>query len=433
MDPITVATKRFLQELERHWKRHPGGVARLVARVSDRVHLIKALRLAEYEPSNRRPLFVFEAGFEAAEIYFAGLCQQVTSDYELVRKGAAEEGVTLAPLDAPTRSPALTPEAHAMAVLAAAGERLGTHLDGAFVALVPKATADTEAWRRSMERLSRTTRLPSLRMAVLDPEDGPLVGVLGSEGARFSFDTDELFDFVEQQTNRTSAGPPVPPGPSVASGQRAGVGQAPGREAVKPETAAALQALFLKGARGAAKNDFGAAVAAYRSARDLCHDQGLAQEEAMAAFALGGAHLAAGNRPMAQVTYGQAALLAAQEKLWLMSCQAKLGEAGVGWMEQDFGRAARAYAEAASLAKRGEMVPLYIEARRMEGLCHQHRGAEPEAIVAWRKAVEEGTVAEEPARRASTFREVVTALADLLEERGLRPQAIHLRSLLDES
>lgn len=41
------------------------------------------------------------------------------------------------------------------------------------------------------------------------------------------------------------------------------------------------------------------------------------------------------SRPiMAQATYRKAALLAAQEKLWSIACQAKLGEAGVGWMKR---------------------------------------------------------------------------------------------------
>lgn len=431
MDPITVATKRFLRDLDRLWKRYPGRIARLVAQAGARTHVIKALRLAEYEPSNRRPLFLHEAAFDAAEPYFAGLCDRVATDYELVRKGAAEEGVTLAPLEPPVRSPALSPEAHATAVLAAAAERLAAHLDGALVALIPKSTSDAGAWRKSMEQLSRTARPPSLRIAVLDPEDGPLSSVLGPEGARFSFDIDELFDFVEKQTNQRSEGPPVPPGPTLSPPQQAAFEQATGRKLPKPETAAAIQALFLKGARAAAKNDSKATIEAYRRARDLCHNEGLAVEEAAAAFALGGAYLAAGTRPMAQATYGQAALLAAQEKQWSVACQAKLGEAGVGWMERDFGRAARAYAEAAALAERGEIAPLRIEALRMEGLCHQHRGAEAEAIQSWRKAIDAGTSADEPARHASTFREVVTDLANLLERRGLRPQAVHLRALLD--
>jgi tetratricopeptide (TPR) repeat protein len=432
VDPITVATKSFLRELDRFWKRYPERCARLIAPAGDRTHVIKALRLAEYDPLNRRPLFLYDAAFTAAEPYFAGLCERAAADYELVRKGAAEEGVSLAPLELPPRPAALSMEAHAAAVLDAVAERLASRLEGALVALLPKSIADDGQWRKSIERLSRAPRPASLRIAVLDPDDGPLSSVLGPEGARFSFAIDELFDFAEQQTSRTSEGPPLPPGPSLSREQRAAYEQATGRKVPKPEAAAALQALFLKGARASAKKDFKGASDAYRRARDLCHDEGLAVEEAAAVFALAGAHLAAGARPMAQATYGQAALLAAQEKLWTMACQAKLGEAGVGWMEKDYGRAARAYSEAAALAERGEIAPLQIEALRMEGICHQHRGAEPEAILAWRKAIDAGVATDEPARRASSFREVVTALADVLEQRGLRPQAAHLRALLDE-
>lgn len=431
MDPITVATRRFLRELDRLWKQRPERIARLVAPAGDRTHVIKALRLAEYDPSNRRPLFVYDGAFEAAEPYFAELCDRVSADYELVRRGAAEEGVTLAPLDPPARSPALSPEAHAAVVLVAAAGRLASRLDGALVALIPKSIADASEWRKSLERLSQATRPSSLRIGVLDPEDGPLSSVLGPEGARFSLDISEIFDFAEQQSSRRSEGPPLPPAPALSPEQRAAFEQATGRKMPKPEVAAAIQPLFLKGARAAAKSDFKAASDAYRRARDLCHDEGLSVEEAAATFALGGAYLAAGARPMAQATYGQAALLAAQEKLWSVACQAKLGEAGVGWMQSDFGRAARAYAEAAALAERGEIAPLRIEALRMEGLCHQHRGVEAEAIKAWRKAIDAGAAADEPARRASTFREVVTALTDLLERRGLKPQATHLRALLE--
>lgn len=430
MDPITVATRRFLRDLARLWKQRPDRIARLVASSGDRGHVVKAMRLGEYDPSNRRPLFVYDAPFEATEPYFAGLCDRISTDYELVRRGVADEGVTLPRLSPPARVPALSPEAHAIAVLTAASERLSSRLDGALVALLPRSIANTSAWRGSIERLSRVARPPSLRIAVLDPEGGPLSSVLGPEGARFSFDLDELFDFVEQQSDRKSEGPLVAPGPALSPQQRADFEQATGRKMPVAETAAALQACFLEGARAAAKNDFKAAAEAYRRARDLCHGEGLAAQEAGATFALGGAYLAAGARPMAQATYGQAALLAAQEQLWSVACQAKLGEAGVGWMASDFVRAARAYAEAALLAERGEIVQLRIEALRMEGLCHQHRGAEADAIQAWRRAIDAGTAADEPARRASTFREVVTALADLLDRRGLRPQAMHLRALL---
>ncbi len=197
-----------------------------------------------------------------------------------------------------------------------------------------------------------------------------------------------------------------------------------------PHVMAELRSLFLEGARASAKKDFQTAGQLYRRARDISHDHGLAGQEVAAAFALGGASLSGGNRPQAQAFYGQAALLGAQERLWTIACQAKLGEAGVGWMENDYARAGRAYAEAALLAERGEIVPLRIEALRMEGVCHQQRGAEADAIVAWRRAIDSGTNADEPTRQASSFAEVVKTLADLLDARGLRPQADHLRTLL---
>lgn len=430
MDPITVATKGFLRDLERLWKRDPTRIARLVARPDDHDNIVKALRYAEYDPANRRPLFLHDIAFVEPEDYVRKLCERVAADYELVRLGAAEEGVNLAQFDVPVRPAALSADAYAMTVLVALAERFASHLDGVLVALIPTSVRDVAQWRKLIEQWDRSSRPASLRMAAFDAENGPLSNVLGSECARFSFDMDELFDYAQQQTNRQSAGPAVAPAPTLSPDQKAALEQSTGRKIAAPETATRLRALFLEAARAASKQDFKAAAGMYRQARSLAHDEGLAGEEVAATFALGGACLAAGDRPMAQAMYGQAALLGAQEKLWTIACQAKLGEAGIGWMEQDFGRAGRAYAEAAALAERGEIVPVRIEALRMEGLCHQQRGAEPEAIQAWRKAIEAGTAADKPARSASTFPDVVKTLADLLERRGFRTQADHLRTLL---
>lgn len=430
MDPITVATKRFLKDLERFWKRAPQRIARLVAQAEDRKQIITALRIAEHSITNRRPLFLYEAPFDSAPLYFDKLVEEALGDYELVRRGAAEEGVTLAEMKIPTRSSTLSPEIHAHTVLMAISERLATKLDGAVLALVPKAVLNASAWRKSVERLAKEDRSPMLRIAIFDPDEGIVESVLGTEGARFQFDIDELFDYAQKQGNQKSAGPQIPPGPALSPAQQADFEESTGSKLAPPETMAELRSLFLEGARAAAKKDFQQAGQYYRRARDLSHEHGLAGQEVAAAFALGGASLAGGNRPLAQAMYGQAALLGAQSQLWTISCQAKLGEAGVGWMEKDYGRAGRAYAEAALLAERGSLVPLRIEALRMEGICHQQRGAEADAIVAFRKAIDSGTSADEPTRAASTFAEVVKTLATLLDARGLRPQADHLRTLL---
>lgn len=431
MDPITVATHAFLRQLERSWKIYPGRVARLIAHMRDRPHVIKALRLAEYDPANRRPLFLYEAAFTSDGLYFDGLCDRMLADYALLQKGAAEEGVALPSLAAPARAAELTPDARAAVVMAAVADRLAARLDGAVVALVPEAVIEPSAWCKAIERLAQRARPAGLRVAVLDPEDGPLSEVLGKEGARFAFDIDELFDFAEQQAKRPSDGPNGSQAPVLSPEQRDAYERASGRKLAAPETAARLQSLYLKAARAAAKNEPLKAAQAYREARELCRAGGLLVEEAGAAFALAGAYLAAGSRSTARTTFGEAALLAAQAELWSVACQAKLGEAGVGWMEKDHTQAARAYAEAARLAERASAAPLEIEALRMEGLCHQQRGAEADAIGAWRRAIDAGGALDAPARRASTFREVVTSLAEVLDRRGLRPQAAHLRSLLD--
>lgn len=431
MDPITVAARRFLRDLERFWKRHPGRVARLVADSRDRGQVLKALRLAEYDPSNRRPLFVHEVAFDVRETYFDGLCEQVLADYALLRKGAAEEGVTLAALDVPRRPAALAPEAHAAAVLAAVTERLAGKLDGALVALLPKTVSSGGDWRSSVERLLREPRPPALRLAVLDPDNGPLAGVLGDEAARFSFDMDALLDFAEQQVNRSSQGPGGAAGPTLSPDQREEAERRLGRKLASPDAEARIRGLFLKGARAAAKNNPAAAAEAYSEAAQLCHKEGLFEEEAAASFATAGACFAAGARSAARSSYAHAAKVAGEREMWNVACQAKLGEAGVEWAERRFEEGARVYADAEVLAERAGIEPLRIEALRMEGLCHQHRGAEPDAIRAWRKAVDVGMGGEVPARQASTFRDVVTTLADLLDRRGLRPQAAHLRTLLD--
>lgn len=429
MDPITVAARRFLRDLTRFWKRHPERAARLVAGEGADKHVRDALRLAEYDVSSRRPVFMEDGPFEGAATYWQKVIDRVVREHALVREGAAKEGVLLPALDLPARAAEGTFEERAHAVFCAAAERLVPRLEGAVVALVPSSVAAEREWRTSIERLVRLPRPSSLRLVVLDTKGGALAGVLGDEAIELSVDLDELFDYLEQQAKRRSQGPATPEQPPLPPEVRAALEQS-GRTIPRTETAVALHTLFLKGARAAAKKDFKGAAAEYRSARDLCHEEGFAAEEAGAAFTLAGAYLAAGVIPMAQATYGQAALLAAEQKIWPLACQAKLGEASAGWMDRDHGRAARAYSEAAALAERGEIPLLRVEALRMEGHSHRLRGAEADAIRAWRKAVDVGLSAEESVRRTNSFREAAESLAGLLDQRSLSSQAAELRALV---
>ena len=87
----------FLAEADVIWRERlpKQSVLPLVAEASGRREVVKALRLAELAPENRRPLFLYEAPFAEAEPYFHELTEAIGRDYEAVRKGVANEGVEL--------------------------------------------------------------------------------------------------------------------------------------------------------------------------------------------------------------------------------------------------------------------------------------------------------------------------------------------------
>ena len=90
MDPITRAAHAFMSEADAVFAAGRR-VLRIVAGASDRSSLVKALRLMEWRPDNRRPFFLYEEPFEAPEAYFDRLARRVHDDYERVRAGVAEE------------------------------------------------------------------------------------------------------------------------------------------------------------------------------------------------------------------------------------------------------------------------------------------------------------------------------------------------------
>src|SRR5262249_52478647 len=99
MDPITRASKVFLNEATAHWKARRGHVLFMEAEPSARGDLVKTLRLAEWDPACRRPLFLFVEAFTSAARYFAALSDKLVQDYAELQRGAAEDGVRLPDLE----------------------------------------------------------------------------------------------------------------------------------------------------------------------------------------------------------------------------------------------------------------------------------------------------------------------------------------------
>ena len=440
MDPITRAARAFLAEADAFFREGKGPLLPMIAAPAARTDLVKSLRLGELAPENRRPLFLYEAPFTTARAFGEGLAAAIFADYEAVREGAAEEGVTLPPFPAvPPAGAALSddqapPLARAVWAMEQAAALLGERLDGVLVAIVPDGVKDPPAYREAIAVLARTRFPPRVRLAVHHPPDGPLGGVLGNEGAHFHVDPGKLADHLKKLGGGGgSSGPPLPPPPALTEDQQQALAAKTGHPPSPPETSRALRGLLLDAATATGQGDHVAAAAGYREARSLCQRGGLKLEEAMVLLAIGGACLAARQVDLAIEAFKQAAGMAAGLGAWTVACQAWLGAAGADLTAKRYEAAAAGYRGAADAARMAKSPILGVEALRMAGTCHLLRGAEGDAMNAWLQAVGLGSEIDVEARRATTFPQTAEALATMLDRRGMSAQAAHVRALLAEA
>jgi tetratricopeptide (TPR) repeat protein len=352
MDPIMRAARTFLAEAETLWWEHPERVLPLIADPSDRGDLVRALRLGELAPENRRPLFLYEAPFTEAESYFGGLTAAIERDYAAVRKGVAAERVSLPAFS--FEAGTLAPVERAVLWMERAAALLGERFDGATFALVPTQVQDNAAWRESVGALEQAPRPPRARLAVYAPPGGPLDGALGDEGARLHVDEDALWGFIEER----------------------------GGDDPSQEPRAELRRLLLAAAKSTKAQEHATAVRCYEEAATLCAAEGLVREEAMARMGLGGVCLAAGAPELAVESYTKAAALAQGKKARALECQAWMGAGGAYLIEDAPALAAVSYRAAAEAARQGEIAPLRIQALRMASTCLQRLGRDEEAETA---------------------------------------------------
>jgi hypothetical protein len=356
MDPVMRAARVFLGEAEALWRERPARGLPLVAEPSERAELVKALRLGELLPENRRPLFLYEEPFTEAEVYFRGFAAAIEHDYALVRKGAASEGVKLPAFS--LEAAAVAPVERAVLWMERAAALLGERLDGATFALVPAQVHDEAAWRESVCALEQAPRTPRARLAVYAPPGGPLDGALGDEGARFHVDEDALWSFIGE---RGADGPSQEP-------------QAAPR--------AELRRLLLAAVKSTKAQQHTAAARSYEDAATLCAAEGLVLEEAMARMGLGGVCLAAGAAELAAESYTKAAALAKGKNARALECQAWMGAGGAYLVEDTFALATVSYRAAAEAARQAEIAPLRVQALRMVSTCLQRLGRDEDAEAA---------------------------------------------------
>jgi tetratricopeptide (TPR) repeat protein len=354
MDPVMHAAQSFLAQADAFWRKHPGRLQPLAGLVADRGEMVKALRLGELAPDNRRPLFLYEAPFEETDRYLRGLREAIERDYEAVREGIAGEGVEIpafimSPLD-------VGPVGCAALAMEGAAALLGERFDGVTVALLPEQVTDGPAWKEVVGELDRLPWSPRVRIAVHAVPQGLLDGVLQPGGAQLFVDLPALLAFLRDL----------------------GAGSAePGQAAITPapeETARQLRTLLLDAAAHTAAGEHTAAAGRYEEAAALCVSERLSDEEAIVRMALGGAYMAAEIPALAVESYCKAAGLAAALGAWSLSCVAWLGAGGTYLALGNDEPAAAAYQAAVAAARKGELPVLRDEALRMQGECMRHLG-----------------------------------------------------------
>ena len=367
MDPMTVAAKRFITQIESAWTPSPGAAmapgpraVRLVADPAEHSGVLKALRWLEWSSASMRPVVLFDDTFADEAQWLRGLVAKVSDDCEAVRTKLADTGMTLPPT--PTRPADMELDAVTTAryLDAAAKSLVSEALDGLFVALVPRHVTDAAAYGAAMAKLAAPGGDGALRLAVLDVPGAHLDAGLSGE-ARFELDRAALLAFLKQLGPKLSEGPagPKPRWPVLA--------KEVATRSVSPATHATLRALLLDAGAALSEGKAKLAIAYFQSAQGLCQENGMRAEECATGIGLGSAYLAAGDERAALAAYEHAMQRAGGGELSMLAAQAMLGTAGIHFGMGRYAEARRAYEAIARLTV--EVPPLAQAAERMQRQC----------------------------------------------------------------
>jgi tetratricopeptide (TPR) repeat protein len=384
-------------------------VLRLVVERNDRKEMLKALRILEWAPDNRRPFVVVESAFTSEQAFALRAASALEAGYEKVREGLAEDGLTI-PVLAPAGRPVTIDRLVAQLRLAADG--VSRALDGLVFVVVPETVAEQAPYAAFVERLAPVSNGTTLRVCVLDHAS------LRSKGpgqACFAIDHDALLAFLKELKPNRSKGPPSS-APQLSPPQKAALEKELKRRIPSSATGDELRTLLLDAGKAIGDGQFKTAVRKFRAARMLCHLSGLTQDEAATSIALGSAALAAQDNRGALAAYQTAKQIALAGELPVLAAQAELGIAGVHWSMREIRAARASYAEVAKLSE--SMPALRLEAMRMEAECLILEGQPVQAIAKYREILQTAEGLEPDVRHTTPFMHAGQSLAKLLSSHG---------------
>ena len=415
MDPITIAAKRFAVEFETFWRPPPGHevngppALRLVANQTDRKDMLKALRVMEWQPGNRRPFVIVESAFASEAAFALATASALEAHYEKVRKGLAEDGLTIPALALAERPVTMDRLA---AQLRLAAEGVSQVLEGLVLVLGPATIAEGAAYAPFALRIASMSNGATLRVCA---QDHPSLKSKLPGQASFAIDHDALLAFLKELKPNRSKGP-ASSAPQLSPPQKAVLEKELKRRITSQSTGDELRTLLLDAGKAMSDGQFKTAVRKFRAARMLCHLSGLTQEEAATSIALGSAALAAQDKRAAIAAYRAAKQIALAGELPVMAAQAELGIAGAHWSTRDFRDARASYGEVMRLA---ESIPaLRLEAMRMEAECFVLEEQPSKAIASYGGVLDAAERFEPVIRRTTSFTHAGKSLAKLLLSLG---------------
>jgi hypothetical protein len=366
MDPITIAARRFSSEFETFWKSYPGHgvkgppVLRLLVSRTDRAEMLKALRVMEWQPESRRPIVLVESAFASEAAFALAAVCTLEADYEKLRKGLAEDGLTIPALALAERPVTID---RLVAQLGRAAEGVSQVLEGLVFVLVPTSVAEGAPYAEVTLRLASVSNGSTLRVCV---HDHPSLKSTLPGQASFVIEHGALLAFLKELKPPRSNGP-ASTAPQLTPPQKASLEKELNRRIMSQPAGDALTTMLLDAGAATSDGRGKTAIRKFRAARMLCHLTGLTEEEAAISIALGSAALAAQDKRAAIAAYRAAKQIALVGALPVMAAQAELGIAGAHWSTQDYPAARASYAEVMRLA---ESIPaLRIEAMRMQAEC----------------------------------------------------------------
>jgi len=434
MDPITLASKRFHTEFASFWDPPPGNtppnppVLRIVVQPSSRADAVKSLRLLEWEPENRWPFLILETSIASSDLTLAALASNMEANYEKLRSGLAQDGLSIPALERIARPVQVGAFA---SQIASAARNVATVLGGLMVVLMPERIHDEALYSSITCALAEEADLSFMRVAVRDH---------GSIAQRFpgfaAFEVDRaaLVQYLKDAGKPTKDAPPDGrPRPTPA--QRHASELRAGKRIPSEGTGSDLRALLLDANSAMGERNFKGAAKKFRAARMLCHLSGLDDEEAVCSIALGSVVFAAGDKMGAIAAYRTAKAIGLRRNNKTLAAQAELGVAAMHFAGRAFEAARASYRDVAELS--ADMPPLALEAERMVGECFLAEGRTADAMAPLNAVVNAASQLPPEIRQTTSFVHAGKTLASLYEKAGHASQARaivqHLAAMMETS